>query len=263
MTDPSEPVVIHLKAGLQVTGRVLDHLGKGIAGVGVTNGTVNAQTDAQGRFILQGLKAGDVIVQVRPPKGFVRPKWQRVAAGTKDVEFRLERGQTIKGRAVDADGNPVKRGYVSARWEQTARSNQGSTGTQLGTDGSFTLDGIPDDVVVRIQVQVWNTAGGGGLAPAVVEGVRPGTDDLVLRLGGGLTIEGTVVDHRGKPGSNCHVYATAVADGRTQSGWVRVGNDGSWTISGLKAGRYRVMVSRQGGVAPKPQEVDAPATGLR
>jgi hypothetical protein len=265
VTDPTRPVVVRLKAGLQVTGRVVDPRGRGVPDVGLSAGEARAQTDAEGRFVLQGLREHDVIVQVSPPEAYVKPKWRRVPAGTRNVEFHLQLGLTIRGRAEDAEGRPVTRGYASARWEASGRRPSGSTGATLGPDGSFTLRGIPEDAIARVHVQQWNTRDREeGLAPTVVEGVRPGTDDLVVRLGVGLTIEGIVVDHRGKPVTDCHVSATSADSGRGPGAWAQVGADGRFALKGLEAGRHRVSVYRQGGgVQPPSQEVDAGASGLR
>ena len=77
------------------------------------------------------------------------------------------------------------------------------------------------DEDVTISVQVWNQGGGTAYAPTQVNGVQPGTDDLVVRMGSGLAIEGTVVGADGKPAVGVFVGATTVEKPMTQTGWIQ------------------------------------------
>ncbi|MDJ0523410.1 MAG: carboxypeptidase-like regulatory domain-containing protein, partial [Planctomycetota bacterium] len=262
VTDPAERIIVKLERGLEVAGVVVDDEGKGIAGVTVTAKS-RTQTNAQGRFRIGGLGKGKIQVAVMPPSGFVRPPTQNVEAGTTDLRFELVEGLAITGTAYAPDGKPVAQGFVSGTWNDAAGARRGNASTRIQSDGKFRLGGIPRGVLVRLQVQIWDPTAGASVAPKVIEDVRPGTTELEVRLGGGLTIEGTVLGTDGKPAENCWVYGRAVEGGQ-DTGWVQVGSDGSWKLTGLKPGRYSIQVMRMGGqAAPAPMEVDAPARGVR
>lgn len=261
--DASRPVVIRLQPGLEVSGRVLDARARGMAGVGVSVGGREVRTSADGRFTLTGLSDGQVFVHVRPVPGYVTPPWQQVPAGTKGLEFRLRPGVRIRGQAFDASEQPLTRGYASGRWEATADGSAGSAGSGLDPQGRFVLDGIPEDVTVRVEVQSFARSGV-SQAPAVVEGVRPGTEDLVVRLGRGLSISGVVVDHEGRPVARCMVAGNGARGPPRSTVRVQTAEDGTWMLAGLQPGRYVVhLQAPAGSAAPPPQEIDAPATGVR
>lgn len=260
--DPDARVIVRMAPGTRVAGRVLDEQGKGVPGVSVSAGSRAVKTGKDGRFTIEGLADADVVVQVAPPTGLVRPQPQTVRPGTMDLEFRLVPGLSIQGTALDPEGKPLAQGYASAMWPQTGATPQGSSGAQLEPSGAFELVGIPPNVRVRLQVQVWSASGAVAYAPAVVENVAPGTTGLEVRLGGGLTLEGTVLDHEGKPGGPCFIYGRS-KDGTKQTGWVQVGEGGVFRLGGLDEVEYELRVTRQdGGAAPPPMRITPPASGI-
>ena len=261
--DASSPVVLTMEPGARVSGRVVNADGKPLAGVTVTAGRQNATTTSRdGRFSIEGLGDGNVNVQVAPPTGMVRPPVQRVPTGTEDMEFRLIQGLSIKGKALGPDGKPLTQGYASANWQKTGEHPQGAAGSQIQAGGTFELKGIPPGVRARVQVQVWSQSGTVAYAPAIVEDVMAGTEDLELRLGGGHTIEGRVIKHDGKPPGQCFIYGRT-KDGKKQTGWVQVGEDGVFKLGGLDPVAYELQVMRQdGGANPPTTTVTAPASGV-
>ncbi len=262
VTDASQEITIRLEEGNRVSGRVVDEKGKGVAAVVVQVGRVGVTTDAKGAFEAQGLPDGKHTVQVRPPAGMVRPQVQHAAGGRSDLEFVLVRGLSIKGKALGVDGKPLTQGYANGMWQDPASKQSGSAGAQVQQDGSFELVGIPRGVRVRVQVQVWSGNGGVAYAPAIVDDVEPGTEDLEVRLGGGLSIEGKIVGPDGKPPENCFIYGRT-EDGKKQTGWVQVGEGGTFKLGGLDAVPYNLQVARQdGGAAPQQKKVTPPARGV-
>jgi hypothetical protein len=95
--------------------------GWGTPGVGTGGGTqgrkyFSAVTDADGRYQLTGLPAGDYEVSVNLLRGYVpvgrqaqRSRSISLAEGkeARDIDFALVRGGVITGRLTDADGNPI------------------------------------------------------------------------------------------------------------------------------------------------------------
>ena len=264
--DASAPISLSMEAGGRVEGRVVDAKGKGVAGVQVMAGSGPRQTpgrtDKAGRFVLEGLDDGMIVVQVQPPAGMVRPRGQSVRAGRTDLEFRLVAGVTIQGTAFGPDGKPLTQGYASAQWSEQGEHAAGSTGTQIRGAGTFTLEGLPAGVRAKVQVQVWSASGKVAYAPAVLEDVLAGTSGLEVRLGDGLTIQGRVLDADGKAPAQCYIYGRT-EDGTKQTGWVQVGEDGSFELGGLEAVAYELRVNRQdGGAAPPPLKVVPPRSGI-
>ncbi len=263
--DPSKPVTITLEGGMEVRGRVVDTKNKPVMGVTVMCNNIQAQPNSLGEYVIGGLRKGKVSVTLAVKGSWIRPKPQSVEAGTKNVDFVLEKGMKIVGHAYQPDGQPLTRGYANAQWPAVGDYPRGGAGSQLDNKGKFTINGIPKDAVVKVTVQSWSYSGGEvGYAPKIVENVRPGTDDIEVRLGEGLTVEGVVLRANGKPATGMYVNARPSEGGGHAGGYVQVGDDGSFKIAGLEAKKYKIHVHRQdGGANPEPVEVDPPQSGVR
>lgn len=260
--DASQPIRLSMPPGLSIAGRVLGPAGKGLPGITLRVGRETMRTDPTGRFELPGLAEGEVQVYVGQAGAYIVPAPQRVKAGTQDIVFRLVKGESIQGRALDGEGKPLASGYASARWDRPGGEGQAGASGQIQEGGRFELQGIPPDVRVTVQVQAWAASGGVAYAPAIIEDVRPGTKDLEVRLGGGLVIEGRVLDADGTSGVACFIYGQS-KDGKRQTGWVQVGTDGKFRLGGLEPIPYVVRIQRQdGGVTPAPREVLPPKSGI-
>ena len=119
-----------------------------------------ATTDAEGRYQLTGLAAGDYFVLPLAP-GFAPPsldnqqlfpRFTRLAAGVtvKDFDFVLVRGGVISGRVTNANGKPVIRESISLFWidargEKQRYFNRVSSFLMFTTDdrGAYRLYGLP------------------------------------------------------------------------------------------------------------------------
>ncbi len=261
--DPSGTVVIKLRAGMEISGIVVDEKGKGVPGLPLRVGETDSVTGPDGRFSVGGLRKGMRNVHLSRPPGYVRPPRRQVKAGTTDVRIELSRGVAIKGTALGPDDEPLKQGNVSANWKASGATMRGSSSGQVQADGSFVIEGIPEHVRCNLTLQVWNHQGGQTFAPTTVHDVAPGTDDLVIKIGSGLALEGVVIDADGEPVTQRFVTAQTKKS-KEHAGWVRTDSKGRWKIAGLKAETYLVNVMRsQGQAAPDPIEVVAPKTGIR
>jgi hypothetical protein len=177
------------------------------------------------------------------------------------VRVEVEGGLPIAGTVLDPDGQPMSNGNVNATWPATNRVAAGSRSTQLES-GRFRVDGVPAGVSVTLQVNTWT--GTGSTAPATLEGVSPGTTNVEIRTEKGLAVTGVVVDVDGKPFTAAWLHAMAEGEKRQAAPGAMVQPDGTFRLEGLKPGSYRITVQRQdGGPAPEPVRVTAPASGVR
>lgn len=166
----------------------------------------------------------------------------------KVIEFRLPPSRSIKCRVVDSDtGEPVPGVYVAARNQPKDKSEGGGEGKILpratgsvgvsGKDGRFELPAVDGEYTFAITHEVHDY-----LAPTfsmlrgtekkvefptVTVGPDNPTEEVVLKLGRGLVVEGTVVDQQGTPIAAAHVAAMQ------QRGYHQ------WETTTDEKGRYR------------------------
>ena len=124
----------------------------------------STKTDAEGRYRLSGLFPGDrYTVQIRPAIPLLAPGWAHQSPYVQSVpekvgkEMELEDmnlvrlNQTLSGRVVDPQGNPVNGATISADMpdgRMLARFNDYPTPwTKSDEDGKFTISHLPDEQV--------------------------------------------------------------------------------------------------------------------
>ncbi len=211
-------LVLVLRSGNAIAGRVVDDRGVGVAGCEVgckrreLRGALDiqrfssaeaARTDAAGFFTLEGLPDGAVTIRAFGP-GHTAAVAVDVPVGTGDVVLRVQRLAAIEGVLVAADGTGIAGSEIVAEREGGGRAQfeapdvpflpRGAAKTTA--DGSFRLDGVePGTVAVE--------ATGKGHLVARVAGlqVSPGQTVTGLRLvaAAGATARVQVVDADGNP----------------------------------------------------------------
>jgi hypothetical protein len=157
---PEAPVRIVLRRAVRMTGRILGPDRQPVAGAGVDafmdgHGIVEEEdfgpcqepgyrahgtSDADGRFTLDHLEAGSYVLGVSA-FGFTRggpPHAVRATAGQALVlaDFILDRGATVAGRILSADGAPAPGAKVSLGAGETTADAQGNyrlAGVRPGT----------------------------------------------------------------------------------------------------------------------------------
>jgi hypothetical protein len=149
---------------------------------------------------------------------------------------------------VDADtGAPLAGAFVSARTTVSGGDRPGpGANTMSGRDGSFQLE------VDAGAVSVFARAEGYALGRTAVAVADSGASDVRVALPRGLEIAGRVVDAANKPVRSAFVTAEPEEPDPPEGpgpnmGFAQSGADGTFTISGLAAGRFRLSTSDDAG----------------
>jgi hypothetical protein len=195
-----------------------------------------------------------------------------------DVVVRLARGGAIEGRIVDDRGEPVVEAYVRALRAQYVlggRRLSAAHAVQTNDLGAFRLYGLPPGryfVVAGLRsldLAAYDpekpptvTRGASGFAPNFFPGTALAVDaqPLIVRSGETLPgvdftarpvrlarISGVVVDARGRPASEMAVLlnparmgGAAVTSALSDLHFVQTSTDGSFVLSNVKPGEYRI-----------------------
>ncbi|MEE8442956.1 MAG: carboxypeptidase-like regulatory domain-containing protein, partial [Dehalococcoidia bacterium] len=227
-------------------------------------GGSGTRTAADGTYTITGLTPGDYRVQVHVEGQNLTSEFYNDAADwflaakvavtagatTANIDFSLAGGGAISGTVLKAsDSSPV------ANAEVFTYSETGGWGwTNTGSDGAYTITGLaPGDYRVQMHVegqdlagQFYNNTTDWGLATlvAVTSGATTANIDFSLAAGG--SISGSVLkDSDSSPIANADVWADSYDCCGGGSG-TRTASDGTYTITGLAPGDYRVQVHLNG-----------------
>lgn len=190
-----------LPLGVQVRGKITDPEGRPRPGVCTVAAirekqTLEAQwnlqavTDAQGRFVVTGIPAGEGRLLLYPEKHtrvtsfntlrelpWLSDPFTGTNGGVVDLgTIVMHPPGAIRGRVVDTDGNPLKTATVSLRGAFRGLSGPW---TLSQADGSFVLKGIPPDTYA---VHASQSRGEGGVLEGEVRGVGPDGPEVAVRL---------------------------------------------------------------------------------
>jgi hypothetical protein len=261
-----------LRPGGILTGRVTDRTGRPIENVCVILTGRQRLTDyspmgygqipvtnRNGAYRITGLPAGRYWVWFDPAwlcgaKAGRPPAWHRgsvtVLAGrvTRKVDGRLGAlgDGSISGRVTTAGtargvrGTCITASFLSATHGAPPPPAGSPPGPQAvtGHGGRFTFTHLPSG---RYLLIVRQCAGGGPFAPAerrVQLGTRHRRAGVVIALQRGATITGTV---RAVGGAAAGICAEPIPVRSPDGGVAVTGLDGSYAITGLVAGKYRVL----------------------
>lgn len=242
------PVV--LARGVALSGRVVDRGGKPVAAAEIfraarassaeafegslRDAEPEARSGADGRFTLVDLPAGPPVHLFVRASGYL-PILVRglVPPSLEPVTVRLEEGESLAGRVLDAAGSPVAGAQVSLAWRPTIGGKpQGPAiyrQATSGADGRFVLRGSP-------RGEVWVGVRARGFvprAPSPYLAPPPDGREIEVHLERGATLAGRISTAAGGP-----VAGARVALGNTA---------GTSDAEGI----YRVE-----GIEPGPTEID-------
>jgi len=191
-----ESIRLKLMAGVQLSGRVMKR-GQPVPGITLEmNRTLPGQqdsfqpftritTDREGRFLVGGFEPGDGYqFEVLMRDGSTVPDWHhespfiQLIAETQEGVLELPdinlivTSQSLSGRVVDPDGNPVSGISVSARTKGgvalARRERTPPPWTETDLAGEFQLNQLPDEAI-ELMAYKRNPAGGRILYPVHLE----------------------------------------------------------------------------------------------
>lgn len=247
-------VQVLVTRGGTVSGRVYDKdSGKGVAGIELnaygdgSHPSRKATTDGDGNFTLAGMADANYTVQPTGEiSGYGRFDWEDrkvvKASPGRDVpgiDFPLEKGVRIAGRAVDDKGAGVAGADV--RIESRQQRVGGHTKTEA--NGSFVAWGFTAGAEVFIKgvkAELASTT----LGPLTVP--EEGLNDVLIAMGPESVIAGSVVDQNGRAVKEGNVIAFRVPHDAFGSPHYGIDGQGRFEIKGLAAGSYELMASRGG-----------------
>ncbi|HEX6863780.1 MAG TPA: carboxypeptidase regulatory-like domain-containing protein, partial [Thermoanaerobaculia bacterium] len=272
----AEPVRLRLTRPRSLEGRVKDRQGEPVAGArlyfsdtageplggGWDHREAKARTDAEGRFVLSGLKPGTAYVTAMA-SGYRSRSGQAVQIPEEGqappLEITLEPGTFLEGIVRDSRGNPVPEASVLIQ-----RPPAGGFPTMVRTneEGRYEAGDLEPGPV---QVQVSRR---GPSVHAAVE-IRPGRNRLDLELGEEAEVSGRIVDSQGSPVPGASLLLRPAPKGESLMfiGETRTVSsaDGSFLFQEVADGEYLLLGTHQG-YAPATlsglQVAGAPVSGL-
>lgn len=214
------------------------------------------ETDARGRFRIEGEPAGPVQVRVEAA-GFVGD-WIRVDATGGPLTLTLSRGLVMRGTCFGPDGSPAQGVRVMFR---PAPTNTGAhkNWTLTGPDGSFVLSGLDpeeEDAAFLVASLEWHAVE--LLEPPAFD--RGGGEENVIRLTAAGQLSG-VVTRGGEPAGDVRIaldgggrirsydpFGRAVRSFETEAGvGIRTtGSDGRFAFEHRRPGPCTLHVWPQG-----------------
>ncbi|MEZ5978521.1 MAG: carboxypeptidase-like regulatory domain-containing protein [Planctomycetota bacterium] len=249
-------------ASASVRGRVVDGAGDGVPEIEVRmlrgSAELRATTDTAGAFLFPEVERGVQRFIVDPrslPAGLLPPRSQHLSrpyAGAPDgssgtslritdddeheVELRVFRSGSVRGRVVDGEGRPVPRVAVVLRGDGGARS-----AARTDAEGRYRIDAAyPGDYVAEVDVP-------DGERPLPLDvTVDPGgavaVPDLVVGVGGQV-VTGRVVDADGASIAGAPVVLEPVSvSGPAPRLECTTDDDGAFRMGRAPVGDYRLEV---------------------
>ena len=238
----TENLVIDLAAGVEVSGTVSDGAGRafrnGNVVVSFTQDEEEQQTyasiDSNGTFRLLGVPPGRVTVDLYRRDGGAKPAPLAVTAPASGLKLVVPADLPLKGRLVGAgDAAATFRVWAWPVAEKEGEADGDSLrNVPVAADGSFVLGAAG-------ATGRWMLAAN---APdddryALVGPVAAGSENVVLRLVPGVSIEGTITTAAGPPLPR-PLFASLA--GNHWSLRVKADAEGRFALRGLPAGRYTV-----------------------
>ena len=261
---------VALRRGLAIGGRIVDEEGlpaavplrvwlfRIMAGGGRPSYVREGHSREDGTFRVGGLEPGAYDIQVSPENqaihtsqgGYYAPaKVEQVPAGTEDVVVRVARGLPISGRLTNEDGSHWRDGgWLLVRPSEVLQDGE-SVSAYVDSWGYFRSPALRTGRTYDVTADRGSFHGTRG---ARMQGVAPGTTELVIVLPRGREISGRVMGPDGQPaGAGVAVRAWIAGEDPHRigvAGSAKTAADGSFTVAGLEDREYTVAAGGDGGV---------------
>lgn len=224
----------------------------------------SATTDSDGRYVLEGLSAGNFNLFAANPQAFTNHSVTLAAGETQNVDLELESGGEVVGNVVDRAGNPV----IGVVVRLVAGEDECRSLTDV--NGAFdcaTLAGHRDYHVSVFpgagESAAYRPAAGGEFPLVHVEDGDTVVRDVRLAIDHEeLAIRGKVIDDTGATVPDARV--TKVGDANLWGDPMRThaDADGGFIIDGLAPGNYDLRARLPDGSVGEARQVPAGATGV-
>ncbi len=159
------------------------------------------------------------------------------------VVIRVDRGGSINGTVVRADGSPAP--YATVRSSASARHDLGTGMRQTLTDGNgrFTIEGLP-----RVPIELVATTPAATSDNVAVDlTAEPNAEDVTVTLGFDGEISGVVTGSDGQPIEGAQVYCVGLPHGAvgTRPIFAETSDaSGRFTCRGLVPGDFSLTATR-------------------
>jgi protocatechuate 3,4-dioxygenase beta subunit len=255
-----EPLRITLTRGHALTGRVVGPDREPVAGATLTR-VIQTQvtydggggssgsservgdTDAAGRFRIPGLAPGQIDLRIeaagypwRLLKGIQIP----ATGDPAPLEIVLERGAVLEGRVTDGRGTGVANAWISATPQRQSDTLFGSPGVLITTDE----DGNFHSAELKPGPHSISVGSPGGRQLQAEKEIVPGLNRLDFKFPAAQEVSGWVRDDRGTPLPGAQVSLAPIPGGTVLDLATEV--DGSFRLTSVVPGRYRVQASKEG-----------------
>lgn len=261
-------VEVRLEAAHVVTGRIVDREGAPIAGarahVDSRGGGVSAESGADGRFTLRGVRAGPVVL--RATYGVMRTPETLTEAGRDVGDVPLDRGVPFQVRVRDCPPSPARGVSIGVCWGSTTGSTDAggaSAGQDRLANDTWSLVAVPAGRPFAVYVGPWPDG-----RYALGRGMRGGGDVHELVLREGRPIAGRVASAVALSSGQVTVV---LEDGLRLN--AAIAPDGTFRLDGVPPGSYALTVSgraaetwvqgRVEGVAAGRTDLEIPVAPVR
>jgi large repetitive protein len=231
---------LELDHGRELSGRVIDRDGHPVESAQVVAHApatravrASATTDPDGTFNVSGLADGPISLSAAH-QGYVTAMMDNVDPA-QTVTITLDRGGVISGRVTGLSDAEIAGVNVAANY------GTGTGQARAGSDGTFTISGVPDGTVyvsaIKAGPQMRRST---PKSVTVTNGTAPFVE---VDFAEGITVSGRVT-REGKP-----VSGGGISFGGTKGergGSAMLGSDGTYQINGLQTGEYHVYVNLSG-----------------
>lgn len=136
----TDDVVLVLRRGNVLTGRVTNGRGQPVAGARLTLGHTLARSDAEGAYRLSGLPLGDLELEARHPEYNRTTRQVTIEPEDNSLDLVFEGGATVLGRVLDGAQKPVV--GASVRFEQQARRDFHQYHAISDSEGAFEVPSV-------------------------------------------------------------------------------------------------------------------------